>query len=675
MAERTQPPQHKDPTRRDRIAVAPYNFVPITNRVVAFREDDLQLPEPNEDRKPHPLAINHSEYHVRKYSGWIDVALVTKTPVYVRAPLTQAEFGKTEQEKETKTNIEQLRNKPEFFHTGDSDRPVIPGSSLRGMIRSMVEIVAHGKLSPVTDNHLIYRAVGDTSSHGDAYREQLFESDNTRHNYFTPRFKGGYMGCTPNGEWYIQPAQEVSGTTFARISHKLIPHNLKRWGQSKNASEIYVAINDYDYKPVRGGFVHMKRAQVVEANSIPKQSLIKAAMSQSGRIPKKTSEIVIFDVDESAEPIIIPNDSDSPDGDMIAAYRDQISPEQKEILGNRGVFVVDQPVLYLMEGDKLVFFGHTQMFRIPYRFSPRDMLPWEHCANALVDFAELMFGRVKRQRDQEGLQAIAGRVFVGEATTEEINPWLPGNAIIVPKILASPKPTTFQHYLTQSRPDIESGKGLETYNSTPRHTTLRGHKLYWHKGGLQRDEYEADPGDIKGKESQYTRIKPVREGVRFTFRIRFENLAAVELGALWWAIALPTQGDFYHKIGMAKPLGLGSVKLTPALHLCDPQVRYEELFADNQFCTGEVPESVSIEIRQQSITLFENLICRQLGYTDFTKSARIQMLLEMLRWPGPQPYQEKTRYMEIEFHDPTAKRGKRNEYRDRPVLPTPVDVK
>ncbi len=58
--------------------------------------------------------------------------------------------------------------------------------------------------------------------------------------------------------------------------------------------------------------------------------------------------------------------------------------------------------------------------------------------------------------------------------------------------------------------------------------------------------------------------------------------------------------------------------------------------------------------------------------TEFMKNQRIRALLTMLQWPGPA--REWTRYMEIEHSDPKEKRGKRNEYKERPVLPTPFGV-
>jgi hypothetical protein len=56
----------------------------------------------------------------------------------------------------------------------------------------------------------------------------------------------------------------------------------------------------------------------------------------------------------------------------------------------------------------------------------------------------------------------------------------------------------------------------------------------------------------------------------------------------------------------------------------------------------------------------------------FTESRRILALLTMLQWPGPD--KQWTRYMEIEHSDSRAPRGKVNEYKERPVLPSPFGV-
>ncbi len=52
----------------------------------------------------------------------------------------------------------------------------------------------------------------------------------------------------------------------------------------------------------------------------------------------------------------------------------------------------------------------------------------------------------------------------------------------------------------------------------------------------------------------------MKSGAAFTFRVQFENLAPLELGALLYAVELEDQ--MVHRLGYAKPLGFGSVKVT-----------------------------------------------------------------------------------------------------------------
>lgn len=67
--------------------------------------------------------------------------------------------------------------------------------------------------------------------------------------------------------------------------------------------------------------------------------------------------------------------------------------------------------------------------------------------------------------------------------------------------------------------------------------------------------------------AQYTIIKPIKRNIKFKSRIRFENLTKEELGALLFVLDLPE--NHYHKIGMGKPLGLGSIEIKPSLFIVD----------------------------------------------------------------------------------------------------------
>lgn len=659
-------PTHKNPERANRRAKAPYNFVPLPDRPITYPIDGS-----------HPLKVDQGVYHAGRLTGWIDVKLETRSPVYVRGPLKPDEYEQMERQesdsRDRTPHLEKWRNKPDFFHAGDPSAPVIPGSSLRGMTRTLVEILGHGRLDPVTDTPLVYRAVGDTSSHGEAYRRRLMADVAGQPNHYIPRFQAGYIR-KEGRDWYIQPAQTVNGVSYARISLQQIPQQLQRWSDSRNASQIFVQVGPNEFQKVRGGFIRVKYARVLRAAPNGGTGLQPAVLARSGAMFSKRSEAVIFPPNEGAELIRIPDGSGTEDPrDLVTAYLDQVSPEQEKLLGRKeGVLHVNQPVFYLMEDGRLIFFGHTQMFRLPYPRSPKAMLAAVHRDRERVDLAAAVFGTVRGN-----LSGQAGRVFFTDATSlpGQGNVWLRDKSVVVAKVLSSPKPTTFQHYLTQPQPDMEQGKGLETYNGDPSNTTLRGYKLYWHKGDVSSDKYADDlTPDQMREDKQRTRMKPVRSGVEFRFRVYFENLLMAELGLLWWSLALPAEGDHCHKIGMGKPYGLGAVKLTPEIHLVDAQLRYRELFlGSGKWQEGLVPDDLVAKALSQAVGQFEHFVRTKEKYPEgspLASAPRIRMLLEMLRWPGPDP--EETRYMEIERPDVRAKRGKRNEYRERPVLPDPL---
>jgi CRISPR-associated protein (TIGR03986 family) len=670
-------PVHNNPTVE--IAKAPYNFVPLPETVVTF--DPQTLPCQN-------------YYHSDRHTGYIDCTVTTESPVYVRAPLTPQEFERQEAEKDKDSPWrDQVRNKPEFFYTDPAKTPHIPGSSLRGMLRQLVEIAGYGKMEYVSDQHLVYRAVGDTTSHGNAYRDRIMRSDGEvvnrvgkRMKRYTPLVKAGYIRKQRGGDYVIQPAQEISGVTFARIRIDDIPRGLEPIRGCKNASHIHFQAGPYDYQDVRGGFLAIKYAKVIRASTKEGPGLLQGALALSGPMASKRTESIVFPVNEKAKAVEISDD-------LVRTYREQLIQEQKSLLGKDGVLNDGQPVFYLEEEGRLVFFGHTMMMRLPYLKSPLSFIPKELRREADLDLAEAIFGFTKDTGEGKA-RAYAGRVFVGDALLEpgQSNIWLNPGTPIVPKILGEPKPTTFQHYLTQPAPDPQAKgrdrngnpkyvKELADYTAPEDRSVLRGHKLYWHKGEVTAaeiqealDKLHDDNGRENTHDTQHTQMHPVTAGVRFRCRIRFENLSDVELGALLWALTLPGQPDkqYRHSIGMGKPLGMGAVKLDAVLFLDDRTQRYDALFAGTTWQDGSMEATAQVA---ELVGAFDRFMREKIGATEAATLAgveRIQMLLRMLEWPGPD--KALTRYLEIERQDPTNKRGKINEYKGRPVLPDPLHI-
>jgi len=646
----------------NREARAPYNFIPLPEVVLTVPVDEL----PDQ-------GIYNSELH----TGYIDCELTTSSPVYVRAGLTpeQAKAGKESKEL------------PGFFYLDDENQPVIPGSSLRGMLRTLTEIVTFSKIGAVSKNPLVYRSVGGTTNHDENYRKMLMRLDreetqgkNTK--YYTPLMRGGYMVQTGPRDWAIQPAKEIGGTTYAHIGINEDKFgSLQRVKNCQNAYEIYIQTGPYQHQDVRGGFLKIKFAKVTDSDSTPRPGLRLATLAHSGWMNSKRSEAVIYERDETAELLPLTDE-------QVDAYREQISKEQEKLLGKNGALNDGQPVFYLEKKGEIVFFGHARMFRVPYPNSPFDYVPEYARPDEtpkdpdVVDWAEAMFGYTRKvEKGSQRQRAYAGRVSCSDARLMEGQSelWL-SDGPITPKILSGPKPTTFQHYLVQQEPNFyEAGRtrdGAAKYETrlsdyaspTPNETVIRGHKFYWHKGAVGANDIR-EKGEVKANDTQHTQIRPLKAGVKFKFQVRFENLTEEELGALMWIFHISADDNIRLKIGMGKSLGLGAVQVKARLFRTPVTGRYASLLTNQSWAGIPVADD---QLAENAIQKFTASMSDELD-AEFLKHTRIRSLLVMLQWPGPEP--EWTRYMEIEYPDPTdKKKGKRNEYKERPVLPSPFGV-
>lgn len=660
-------PRHNNPTQPERTAHAPYNFVPLPEKAVPAEQP---LPEMDRYDGKHCIGVD------KRYTGVIECEITTESPVYVRGAVEPDTFEKWGDSPLHKMPEEEKRKYARFFSPDNSGRPAIPGSSLRGMVRSIVEIAAFSKMQWVPGKTLVFRAVGDTTSLGIYYRNLLMRDDGSGKK-FTPLAQAGYL-VKERGQWFIRPAQIVQGVTFARIYKDKIPPSLPAWHDCKNARRIWVKPGEYGYQRVRGNFLKIKYLPVLEAKQSGAEGFVEAVLAKSGDMPKKKMEMVVFPPDES-----IPfSKLIEVDDDLLQRYREQVSQKQEELLGrDKGALGHYQPVFYLLKDGELVFFGHTMMFRLPYVRSPYDFIPPDlrpETSEVKIDIAEAIFGFTPWGKKDKRTSR-AGRVYFCDARLGpgQDDIWL-SEEPLTPKILSDPKPTAFQHYLTQQQPDkVESGSfntpklelRLDHYASPPPHeTVLRGHKFYWHKDRVVlADIKEEKKVDLK-VDKQHTLFKPVKPGVKFNSIIHFENLSKVELGTLLWALVLPgEQGKEYrHKIGMGKPLGMGSIKVIPKLYLDDKKSRYERLFDGKNWHQARSVNEDLIGF----IKAFEKYLLAELhpeerhGVDILSKVKRIQMLLKMLEWPGLKD-RKLTEYMSI---TPI------NEFKGRPVLPDPLHV-
>lgn len=655
-------PRHNNSKRPDRIAHAPYNFVPLPEQIVQV---DYEIP-------------GHDVY--TGYTGYLNCTLTTLTPTYTRAAMNPQFFAMWADEIRKMMQDDQAREEyAQFFHLDDAERPVIPGSSLRGMTRALVEIAGYGKVQWVGDDlKVTFRAVAAAKD------DPLKEPYERMLGKFGRNVRAGYLLRKRDG-WYVQPALQPSDLGWPGQDAYL---KVKDWQVPSSAIPDLVRFNTLSYQPQyhevsfdvkvrkgkRGKYATISQIGTISAGYKHKGALVCTGnMRETGSSdqpsPRKNYALVLAE-NYQVSPLKISEQS-------IADYLAGLTPFQKEppFDGQTGCLKESRPIFYVERDGRIVAFGHSPNFRIPAWLNdtrrvstPLDFVPEalhrhvDEAGNEVIDLAEAIFGYVP---EGKRTSSRAGRVYFTDAVREpnQESVWLP-EGIVTPQILGSPKPTTFQHYLVQDknrRHNPDDKRQLAHYGTpTPSETVIRGHKLYWHKqeGLATADFVEAKTPDWSS-DKQHTQIKPVQPGVAFRFRVYFENLTDVELGALLWALDLPD--GHHHKIGMGKPLGLGSVAIEPRLVLTNCPARYRQLFDGDGWYTGEREELNRQQFREE----FEQYVlkCMERKAREDAQSLaevpRIQMLLKMLEWPGPDA---DTSYMELE------------KFKDRRVLPDPLHV-
>ncbi|RUT02264.1 CRISPR-associated RAMP family protein [Dulcicalothrix desertica PCC 7102] len=709
-------PRHIKEVSPQRKAVAPYNFVELHNKVVpAELEADGNL-------------RTHDRYYSDRYTGKIVCTLKTESLLYTRCGLNKDDFANFGDKGNEELTSEEREKYAQFFQHPGNENPVLAGSSLRGMFRNIVEIISFSKIERVSEqDKFFFRAVAAESDDplGNIYKDTIKNS-----------VKAGYLEKRGD-KWFIRPATEHNNKSFLKIKEQdinktdvpsliimekdeylpqYIKINVNLNGKNITISEGEIIGGRQGYLVTSGNM--LETLNVTEAER--RRLLRRKDTRKNHYIVLEPSKAASLEISESAIRDYCNALTDFQQGKLF-----ENNPRNK-FSKSIGFLEPGRPVFYCTPKDSnsvVTLFGQSQNFRIPYlskntgrAASAVDFVPERVGKSDIIDITDAIFGSVRDKKVQE--QSRAGRVFFSDALYkgDEDGIWL-SNDIITPRILASPKPTTFQHYLVQKDSNKES---LKHYASEPNvDTVIRGHKLYWHKGDvrIERIRENLPEKEIENKQSQYTKIKPIKSGVTFEFTINFENLTDVELGALLWTLTLtlPVKEEemktrqllslsakerYCFSLGMGKPLGMGAVGIEKyELHLNEryrnePKQRYTKLFDGDKWLVGDHP--ATHDECANCINRFEEYITSEISKLDYPEDynvteteklklkdiPRIKMLLLMLRWDKYPPVDIRTRYMEIErsvresylCNPVKAEDQTVNEYKCRLVLPSPFQV-
>jgi CRISPR-associated protein (TIGR03986 family) len=683
-------------------AAAPYNFVPLPESVFIVSD---------EEKKD---GVN-DKFYENRHTGYIVLKIKTETPLYTRCaiPSNILENPKNFDE-DGKVKITAIKECQDFFHRGQKDGdnfiPVISGSSLRGMTRSLVEILSYSKMLSFTDKVLVHRAVGESTKHGKTYRERVSSN----------KVNAGYL-LKKGNEYYINPAKKNSkGESFVRVN--LI------CGFNKTF-EGYISSTGYNSF---GRSIHTfsKTETVTETEKVTIVNSGEITLKQDA----KRKSFAVYGKDATKELKIPQKLWDLYEEDHKKSTLQ--SPDTRKIENG-------EPLFYIQDSNGNVeYFGSTMMFRLPYNpdncephkisdFIPNNL---KQDNNDNLDLAETIFGFVR----QNSTSLRAGRVFFTDAVWKKQSddeypffkrPSEPNDdGRRIPKILASPKPNSFQLYLnqpdtqTKSVPQengppktVQDGNSIKSYYDKDE-TLIRGTKLYWSKKSLSNaqedfvdsnakivnvddtyfrvDSFKEDDSENefhKGKKgkwnedsSQHTIIRPVQSETHFKGKVYFENLTKLELGALLTALELPDSKR--HRFGMGKPLGLGTIKIETEVVLEQKNLSeenkgtsyYESLFDDKgNWSNPQKPDSRTIAdecknyFRQEILNHHNQSVIKpkidDIENSSLENIPRLKAFFDILGWENDEVKNElNIRYLHPENDSKIL--------RERHVLPTPKSV-
>jgi CRISPR-associated protein (TIGR03986 family) len=595
-------------------ATAPYNFVGLPKAVKISRDE-----KPTWDR-----------FHKGRLTGYFDIEIDTLTPTFTRSS----------------------GNDTAFFNRGDLI-PVMPGSSLRGMFRSIFEIITWSRLEFMDDEHLYYRGIAETKESGlkELYAETFGKHLNEEQN---PRVVAGFLfGSRDN--LMLKVSQR-----YAR-GFVLVGNDLKSEDERFTTKPCHVEITDEHekYHQIRVGTIKGKVGQdklIIPGSDVNRRRWAQVVLGPTEECPEFDEYPVPRDVYREYE-----------DWGRRAHGRSFTAQGEPTVsTTGRRLTAQEKPPRYLRNGEPafalldedrktVVCICANLWMHIPYQTSTGTANPTLLAEPEELDMTQALFGHVKTAKEGDKVRPVRSRVFFEDAVCQTESPWLEGRSMPqarMPATLSGPKPTAFQMYLEQD------GKKSNHWDNSPE---IRGFKRYWHRSPEAAVE-NLSLSAPKENDKQNTQICPVRQGVKFVGRIRYENLTEKELGALIASIKLPE--GMAHRFGMGKSLGLGSVKVT----VSDTKIMGDAIARYSALASGSGFETDTETILARCYNSYAgSLIPRSEASIWKKEDGRLESLARLLYADDSRRQPDAaTKYMPV---DDTKRRWK-----DRALLPPSADV-
>lgn len=491
----------------------PYTFVPFGA-------------EP--DRQSYDLYYGNG---AELLSGWLDVKLTTKTRTII--PDGAALPDRENKDKDAHTRMSLFRV---------NGVPVIPGSELRGMLRSVYEAVSNSCVPFLLDDKQ------------KSMRVPLYAA-----------LKNRGLLMLENGKWTLWKAEDewIKAAGDATKYGKYQNHSCGDWLPEKKAwIQFSTPVNKskpysiHYLRPAGDGPLH------VWQDDEPYRALC--------------NELTGLDM---LDPYVKDTDGEAKKNPSHTGLWENAKKVRQQGKGAVPVWyqVVDSPDsgkrTYVISASSVGQVNQVKRWTdIMMKYNPcaekTELCPACMLFGNVVDKGQTekslnAFGK-KKTAPEDNLQ-VRTRLRFTDALPEDGKLKKETKSIMLP-ILSGPRPTAFEFYLKKPTDSakfwnydlysliLPNGKRTKPDYHPNTGMSPRGRKFYWH-GTEQTGQKESN---------QNATCEAMEAGETFTFRVYFDGITPQQLSGIRWVITFgenSTDSTLQHKLGHGKPAGYGSVKL------------------------------------------------------------------------------------------------------------------
>lgn len=495
--------------------INPYNFVSINTK--------------SESRKDIKQQYAISE---KLHTGYLECKILVKTPLAIP----------DSEKKEIEGVLDKKGRKKEHsvypFYTIDGQKPVIPGSSIRGALRSVYEAVTDSCMVTEKGSMGLTARVNNRKSYlpGLLIRENGEWKLYAAERYLIPidgykKFQNYSVGFTIGKQFGKRCIISKGGSHFQ--NGECVTFNLFHGNQPYKKRNFIIwsgIVSALSQSSKGNAYVYIGE----EFSKKHGESLFKKKESKPLNI---NQEIIRCSMEKLEETIKIYRDSaiNRNYGENHSGYGNY--EEAKE----RGVI----PIWYDKENW---YFSAASIGRMQYKNCLTDLIGSKRPCEKRDSLCKAcsLFGMTK------GQERVGSRIRVSDAIG-----WGCSIQRVTLKELGMPRNSYLPFYAEK----VKGGQAVpcETYDEAG--AGIRGRKFYWHNPKAREDAKVYSTGEKTDRNATMDLVIP---GAEFTFKIYYDGITQQQLDELLWTITFwenEEHGVMCHKLGHGKPLGLGSVKM------------------------------------------------------------------------------------------------------------------